>query len=44
MQIAVIGKGNVGGALASRWQQAGYQVVFGSRAADREALDGPATP
>jgi predicted dinucleotide-binding enzyme len=42
MQIAVIGKGNVGGALASRWQQAGYQVVFGSRAADREALDGPA--
>jgi predicted dinucleotide-binding enzyme len=42
MQIAVIGKGNVGGALASRWQQAGYQVVFGSRGGDAEASDGPA--
>jgi predicted dinucleotide-binding enzyme len=37
MQIAVIGRGNVGGALASRWQQAGYQVVFGSRSAHEDS-------
>ena len=31
MKIAVIGTGNVGGTLGSRWAQAGHQVVFGSR-------------
>jgi predicted dinucleotide-binding enzyme len=31
MHIAVIGQGNVGGALAGRWRQGGHQVTFGSR-------------
>ena len=31
MKIAVIGSGNVGRALASRWRAAGHDVVFGSR-------------
>jgi 8-hydroxy-5-deazaflavin:NADPH oxidoreductase len=31
MRIAVIGTGNVGGTLGSRWRAAGHDVVFGSR-------------
>ena len=31
MKIGIIGSGNVGGALGSRWAKAGHEVVFGSR-------------
>jgi hypothetical protein len=31
MKIAVIGTGNVGGTLGSRWAKAGYPVTFGVR-------------
>jgi len=31
MKIAVIGSGNVGGALGAAWVKAGHQVTFGSR-------------
>lgn len=31
MRIAVIGMGNVGGALGRRWAEAGHEVVFGAR-------------
>ncbi|HLW77502.1 MAG TPA: NADPH-dependent F420 reductase [Bryobacteraceae bacterium] len=31
MTIAIIGSGNVGGALGRRWARAGHQVIFGSR-------------
>jgi 8-hydroxy-5-deazaflavin:NADPH oxidoreductase len=31
MKIAIIGTGNVGGTLGSRWAQNGHQVVFGTR-------------
>ena len=31
MKIAVIGTGNVGSVLGTRWAQKGHQVVFGSR-------------
>ena len=31
MQIGIIGSGNVGGALGTRWALAGHQVTFGSR-------------
>lgn len=31
MKIAVIGTGNVGGTLGSRWAQNGHRVIFGSR-------------
>ncbi len=31
MHIGIIGSGNVGGTLGTRWAQAGHQVVFGSR-------------
>lgn len=31
MTIGIIGSGNVGGALGTRWAQKGHQVVFGSR-------------
>ena len=31
MRIAVIGTGNIGGTLGSRWRAAGHDVVFGSR-------------
>jgi predicted dinucleotide-binding enzyme len=27
MKIAVVGKGNVGGGLADRWEQAGHDVT-----------------
>jgi len=31
MRIAIIGTGNVGSALGTRWSQRGHEVVFGSR-------------
>jgi predicted dinucleotide-binding enzyme len=31
MRIAVIGTGNIGGTLGSRWHAAGFDVVYGSR-------------
>jgi 8-hydroxy-5-deazaflavin:NADPH oxidoreductase len=31
MKIAIIGAGNVGGALALRWKNAGHEVVVGAR-------------
>jgi 8-hydroxy-5-deazaflavin:NADPH oxidoreductase len=34
MKIAVIGTGNVGGALATKWRAAGHEVTYGSRQAD----------
>ena len=38
MRIAVIGTGNIGGALGSKWRSAGHEVIYGSRTA---RLDGP---
>jgi len=38
MRIAVIGTGNIGGSLGTRWLAAGYDVTFGGRAA---SADGP---
>jgi predicted dinucleotide-binding enzyme len=32
MKIAVIGTGNIGGSLGTKWRAAGYDVVYGSRA------------
>jgi predicted dinucleotide-binding enzyme len=34
MIIAIIGTGNVGGALAKKWAQAGHRVILGVRDAD----------
>jgi 8-hydroxy-5-deazaflavin:NADPH oxidoreductase len=31
MQIGIIGTGNVGGTLGTRWAQGGHDVVSGSR-------------
>lgn len=45
MKIAVIGAGNVGAALGTRWAAAGYDVVFGVREPQSEkarALPAPA--
>jgi 8-hydroxy-5-deazaflavin:NADPH oxidoreductase len=36
MKIAVIGSGNVGGALGAAWVKAGHQVTFGSRRPSQE--------
>ncbi len=38
MKIAVIGTGNVGGTLGSRWAKNGYQVVFGTRSPNSEKV------
>lgn len=41
MKIGIIGSGNVGGALGTRWAKAGHEVIFGSRdpgAADMQQL------
>jgi len=40
MKIAVIGTGNIGGSIGSRWLKAGYEVVFGSRSAARPGPGG----
>jgi len=34
MKIAIIGAGNVGGALAAQWQKAGHTITIGARDAD----------
>jgi NADPH-dependent F420 reductase len=39
MKIAVIGTGNVGGTLGSRWAKNGYQVVFGARKPHSEKVE-----
>ena len=40
MNIAVVGKGNVGGGLARLWQQAGHEVTaFGREGGDASAAD-----
>ncbi|MEM8899279.1 MAG: NAD(P)-binding domain-containing protein, partial [Bacteroidota bacterium] len=31
MKIAIIGTGNVGGALATQWAKAGHQILLGVR-------------
>ena len=31
MTIAIIGAGNVGGALAIQWQKAGHRIIIGAR-------------
>lgn len=41
MQIAIIGAGNVGKALATGWIAAGHQVIFGVRAPQPQPADGP---
>jgi 8-hydroxy-5-deazaflavin:NADPH oxidoreductase len=43
MKIAVIGKGNIGGSLGSKWHAAGHDVVYGARdaAGPGEASAGP---
>jgi predicted dinucleotide-binding enzyme len=38
MRIAVIGKGNIGGSLGTKWRAAGHDVVYGARDG---AGDGP---
>lgn len=35
MKIAIIGAGNVGGTLGTRWAHAGHEVIFGSRDPDK---------
>jgi 8-hydroxy-5-deazaflavin:NADPH oxidoreductase len=40
MKIAVIGTGNIGGSIGSRWLKAGYEVVFGSRGTSRPGPGG----
>ena len=34
MRIAVLGRGNIGGTLGSKWQEAGHEVSFGVRNPD----------
>lgn len=38
MKIGILGSGNVGGALGTRWAQAGHQVVFGTRRPESEEM------
>ena len=40
MRIAVIGKGNIGGSLGSKWRAAGHNVVYGAREAAGEGPGG----
>jgi len=40
MRIAVIGKGNIGGSLGSKWTAAGHDVVYGARDASGEGPGG----
>jgi len=45
MRIAVIGKGNIGGTLGSKWLAAGHDVVYGGRDASGTGPGGaPALP
>ena len=42
MRIAVIGKGNIGGSLGSKWLAAGHDVVYGARDGARDgSAEGP---
>ncbi len=38
MRIAIVGTGNVGGTLGTRWAKAGHQVVFGAREPGSESV------
>jgi len=38
MRIGIIGAGNVGGTLGSRWAKAGHEVAFGSREPDSDKM------
>src|SRR5438067_332170 len=38
MKIGIIGSGNVGGALGTRWARAGHSVVFGSRRPESDEM------
>ena len=40
MKIAVIGKGNIGGTLGSRWRAAGHDVTYGARDGSGEGPGG----
>jgi len=40
MRIAVIGKGNIGGSLGSKWIAAGHDVVYGARDASGQGSSG----
>jgi 8-hydroxy-5-deazaflavin:NADPH oxidoreductase len=40
MRIAVIGKGNIGGSLGSKWTAAGHDVVYGARDTSGEGPGG----
>jgi 8-hydroxy-5-deazaflavin:NADPH oxidoreductase len=40
MRIAVIGKGNIGGTLGSKWRAAGHDVVYGARDGSGEGPGG----
>jgi 8-hydroxy-5-deazaflavin:NADPH oxidoreductase len=40
MRIAVIGKGNIGGSLGSKWIAAGHDVVYGARDGSGESPGG----
>jgi 8-hydroxy-5-deazaflavin:NADPH oxidoreductase len=40
MKIAVIGKGNIGGTLGTKWRAAGHDVVYGARGGSGEGPGG----
>lgn len=40
MRIAIIGTGNLGGALGRRWAASGHEVVYGSRDAATDEVQG----
>ena len=40
MRITVIGKGNIGGTLGSKWRAAGHEVVYGARNGSGEGPGG----
>ena len=40
MRITVIGKGNIGGTLGSKWRAAGHEVVYGARGGSGEGPGG----
>ncbi len=44
MRIAVIGTGNIGGTLGSRWRAAGQDVVYGSRTASGDGPEASSRP
>ena len=40
MKIAIVGTGNIGGTLGGKWAAAGHEVVFGTRQAGAEKVQG----